>query len=47
MSCACTHISSDKESASENKVLEDYEVAIGNTGEIVVTGWHVNTYQVR
>jgi len=41
------YILSDEESASENKMLEDYEVAIGNTGEVVVTGWHVNTYQVR
>ena len=27
--------------------LEDLEVPLETPGEIVVTGWHVNTYQVR
>ena len=35
---------SDNELANENKMVEQFEVANHVTGEIIVCGWHVNTY---
>ena len=31
---------------TSNVLLEDLDVGVGLPGEIVVSGWHVNTYQV-
>ena len=39
-----THL--DEELADDNKMVEQFEVANQITGEIIVCGWHVNTYQV-
>ena len=39
--------SDDDELANDDKMVEQFEIANHVTGEIIVCGWHVNTYQVK